>query len=215
MDRAYLEIFFLCGMIFQVILMFPYLQNYLKKKYRKYFNKRERLFMIFIAIGYLFLPIIYVFSTWFSWFDFNLPKFLSFLAILLYCFGFWLFFRSYSEMGTSWSPGSEIKAGGHLLITTGLFKWVRHPMYASVGATAIAQLFMLQNWLVGPAFLILTVPFYLYRVKREERELIIHFGDEYLEYKRQTNALFPKWSLIDYSQIISRMKMFIFRKGRV
>jgi protein-S-isoprenylcysteine O-methyltransferase Ste14 len=191
MDRTYLEIIFLCGLVLQVILHVHYIQNYISGKHIDYFNKKERLYLLFILTGFQLLPLLYIFSAWFSFFDYTLPKWLGYPATLLYCFGVWLFFRAYSDLGPYWSPGLEIK-NGHKLITTGVFKIVRHPMYAAFSAIAIAQVLMLQNWIVGPAFLLLSVPFYRHHVKREEQQLIRHFGDEYLLYKVKTNALVPK-----------------------
>ena len=213
MDRAYLEIIFLCGFVLQIILRSYYIQYYVEEKHLRYFNKKERLYLLFIFVGFQVLPIMYVFTTWFSFFDYNLPKWLGFLSTMLYCFGIWLFFRAHADLGKYWSPGLEIKEN-HQLITTGVFKWVRHPMYAAFVAIAIAQIFMLQNWIVGPAFLLLAIPFYLNRVKREERQLIRHFGDDYRIYKEQTNALFPKKEQIDFKLIFSKLKvLFKTNKG--
>lgn len=200
MDRAYLEIIFLCGMVLQVILLWPYIGDFITRKRHNYFNKKERKFLLFIIVGFQLLPFIYIFSTLFSFFDYYLPKWLGFPSASLYCFGVWLFLRAYTDLGPYWSPGLEIKEG-HQLVTTGVFKWVRHPMYAAFVAIAVAQVFMLQNWIVGPAFILLAIPFYLYRVQREERLLIKHFGDEYLKYMEQTNALFPKKELFNIPNI--------------
>ena len=212
MDRAYLEIIFLCGFVLQIILRSYYIQYYVEGKQQRYFNKKERLFLLFIFVGFQLLPIMYVFTTWFSFFDYNLPKWLGFPSTMLYGFGVWLFFRAHSDLGQYWSPGLEIKEN-HQLITTGVFKWVRHPMYAAFVAIAVAQIFMLQNWIVGPAFLLLAIPFYLQRVKREERQLIRHFGNDYRNYMDQTNALFPKKEQIDFKLILSKLK-FSFKKNK-
>lgn len=191
MDRTYLEIIFLCGMVLQVILLWPYIGDFITRKRHNYFNKKERKYLLFIVVGFQLLPFIYIFSTLFSFFDYYLPKWLGFPSALLYCFGVWLFLRAYTDLGPYWSPGLEIKEG-HRLVTTGVFKWVRHPMYAAFMTIAVAQVFMLQNWIVGPAFLVLAIPFYLYRVQREEQQLKLHFGDEYYDYMKITNALIPK-----------------------
>ena len=196
MDRAYLEIIFLCGLVLQVILHFYYIQYYVSGKQQSYFDKKERLFLFLVSIGFQLLPLVYVFTSWFSFFDYNLPKWLGFPSTMLYCFGVWLFFRSHADLGQFWSPGLEIKEG-HQLVTSGVFLWFRHPMYAAFLAFAVAQIFMLQNWIVGPAFLILGIPFYLHRVKREERQLIRHFGEEYRNYMALTNPLVPKWKQIE------------------
>ena len=82
-------------------------------------------------------------------------------------------------------------------------------MYAAFAAIAVAQVFMLQNWIVGPAFLLLAMPFYLNRVKREERQLIRHFGDEYRNYMVETNAIFPKKEQFDFPLMLSKLKFTI------
>ncbi len=207
MDRVYLEIFFLCGMVFQLILLVAFIRRFIVNNYWSYFNEHERQYSIFVLLGYQILPLIYIFSTWFSWFDYNLPKWFSFPVFALYCFGFWLFFKAHTELGPSWSANVEVHEG-QKLITDGVFKWVRHPMYASIAAVAIAQVFMLQNWLVGPAFLITATPFYRYIVAREEKHLINHFGEQYLQYIRETNALFPKLDQINYAPILNKLVKF-------
>lgn len=211
MDRALLEIIFLCGMVLQIILRSYYIQYYNAGANRRYFNKRERLYLFFIFVGFQFLPLIYVFSTWFAFFDYSLPKWMGIPAALLYAFGVWLFFRSHADLGRYWSPGLEIKED-HQLITCGVFKWVRHPMYAAFVAIAVAQVFMLQNWVIGPAFLLSAIPFYLQRVKREEKMLIKKFGDEYQEYMNRTGEIFPRMDkltlqLISLSFFIKRSKI--------
>ena len=198
MDRTSLEILFLCGMVLQIILRSYYTQYYDPGENRRHFNKRERLYLFFIFVGFQLLPIIYVFSTWFAYFDYNLPKWMGIPAALLYSFGVWLFFRAHADLGHYWSPGLEIKED-HRLIKTGVFKWVRHPMYAAFVAIAVAQIFMLQNWLIGPAFLLLAIPFYLHRVKREEKMLIKKFGADYSDYMKSTGEIFPTIERVSYS----------------
>lgn len=210
MDRALLEIIFLCGMVLQIILRSYYVQYYNSGPSHRYFNKRERLYLFFIFVGFQLLPLVYVFSTWFAFFDYSLPKWMGIPAALTYMFGVWLFFRSHADLGKYWSPGLEIKED-HQLITDGVFKWVRHPMYAAFVVIAVAQIFMLQNWVIGPAFLLLAIPFYLQRVKREEKMLIKKFGSDYQQYIDRTGEIFPRMEkltlqLISLSFLMRRKK---------
>lgn len=198
-------------MVLQVVLHFYYIQYYADGNQRSYFNKKERLYLFFVSVGFQLLPLVYVFTTWFSYFDYNLPKWFGFPSTMLYCFGVWLFFRAHADLGPFWSPGLEIKEG-HRLIMTGVFQWVRHPMYAALLAIALAQIFLLQNWIVGPAFLVLAIPFYFHRVQREERQLIRHFGEGYRAYMSQTNALFPKKGQIELILRSLKNRLFPNRK---
>jgi protein-S-isoprenylcysteine O-methyltransferase Ste14 len=212
MDRAFLEIIFLCGMILQLFLLWPFIQDHLTRKRRIKFIRKERQFLSYAMTGFLILPVIYVFSTWFSFFDYHLPEWFGFFSTTLYSFALWLFFRSFSDLGSYWSPGLEIKED-HKLITSGVFKWVRHPMYASYAVMAVSQIFMLQNWLVGPASLLLAVPFYLYRVKREESQLISYFGDDYRTYRSRTNAMIPGMDQPEVQQMLQKLKFLKKDKG--
>lgn len=212
MERAYLEIIFLCGMVLQVVALIPYLPDYIAKKYRHFFNKKERNFLLLIGVGNLLLPFTYVFSTWFSWFDYNLPKWFGFPAVILFGFGFWLFYKAYTELGVCWSPGFDLKGEDQALVKTGLYKWVRHPIYLAFLIVALAQIVMLQNWIVGPASLLLSIPFYRYRIGREEQRLLLHFGEEYRLYRKQTNGLIPKTEQINFPFIEAKYRSFVTEK---
>ncbi len=214
MDRTYLEIFFLCGIVLQAILLSPYLQDFIAKKRNYHFNKNERLYLLLILIGYLLLPLIYVFSTWFSWFDYHLPRWFGFPTLLLYCFGFWLFFRAYNDLGFSWTPGLEVKEG-HLLVSTGLYKWLRHPGYAACLLISVVQVFMLQNWLIGPASLVPALLFFRHRIKREELQLLLHFGEEYKTYRKYTNTLIPRIEQKHLNYLITALRSRLARALRM
>ena len=86
-------------------------------------------------------------------------------------------------------------------------------MYASYAVMAVSQIFMLQNWLVGPASLLLAVPFYLYRVKREESQLISYFGDDYRTYRSRTNAMIPGMDQPEVQQMLQKLKFLKKDKG--
>jgi protein-S-isoprenylcysteine O-methyltransferase Ste14 len=60
----------------------------------------------------------------------------------------WLFRRSHADPGQNWSVGLEIREG-HQLVTKGVYRHIRHPMYASIWLWAFAQEMLLQNWLAG------------------------------------------------------------------
>jgi len=77
-------------------------------------------------------------------------------------------------------------------VTSGPYRWVRHPLYAvgiclflSVGLMA-ANGFIL-GWTVLALISVRVVV-----VPREESALIAKFGDAYRDYRAGTGALFPK-----------------------
>jgi protein-S-isoprenylcysteine O-methyltransferase Ste14 len=76
------------------------------------------------------------------------------------------------------------------LIITGLYKYIRHPMYLSLmlaGFGVLAKDYGLTQWLfasVNFIALILTA-------RVEEKEMLIKFGNDYKEYMKNTKMFIP------------------------
>lgn len=88
---------------------------------------------------------------------------------------------------------------GHSLVTQGVYRYTRHPMYAAHWLWGLAQPLLLQNWIAGFAMLVPSLPLYLYRVPREEQMLLEQFGEEYREYMDRTGWIVPRfWRQFTY-----------------
>ena len=103
-----------------------------------------------------------------------------------------LFILVHFNLGDSWSPVPQLlRETKHELITDGLYRWARHPMYAvfmwAVVGSFLATLNLLITWCLV-AFVILTMR----RINLEESILVEKYGDQYLEYSNKVSALgFP------------------------
>lgn len=137
------------------------------------------------------LPVLYILSDSLSFADYYLPEWIKILGIPVMILAIWLLWRSHYDLGRNWIEYIGIRKD-HKLITTGIFKYIRHPMYAAHIVWGIAQIMMLSNWLVGPSILIVFLMVYFYRVKKEEKVLIDEFGDEYKKYIQKTGRLLPR-----------------------
>jgi protein-S-isoprenylcysteine O-methyltransferase Ste14 len=76
------------------------------------------------------------------------------------------------------------------LVTSGLYRWVRHPLYTAGLVFIWFTPFMTQNLLA------LYAGFTLYLVvgaSFEERKLLREFGETYIEYRKRTPMLIPGW----------------------
>ena len=94
------------------------------------------------------------------------------------------------SLGKSFSSNVAIHATQRVL-KTGLYRWMRHPSYTGLIVIFIAIGLHTRNWI---AFLIITIPTtaaLLYRIHVEEIALRSHFGQEYIDYSRQTRRLIP------------------------
>ncbi len=89
-------------------------------------------------------------------------------AVILLC-SFYLFFLTYRE-NPYLSPAVRIQTErGQTVISTGLYRYVRHPMYAGVIPLVIGTTFLLGSW-YGLLGLVLVVGI-AFRAVREERVL--------------------------------------------
>lgn len=79
---------------------------------------------------------------------------------------------------------------GHQLITHGIYKYVRHPVYTGTLLRALA-IPIFTTSLLGFLFALTGIPLFIYRIGAEEKMLIKEFSDGYLEYAKATWKLFP------------------------
>lgn len=136
-------------------------------------------------------PLVYIFSPWFDFADYTLPGWTGWLGTVLFAAAIWLLWRSHADLGRSWTPTLGLRDDHHL-VTEGVFKYIRHPMYAAHILWGVATPLMLHNWIAGFTFLVLSSVQYLTRVGAEECMMLEKFGDQYREYMQTTGRLIPR-----------------------
>ena len=109
-----------------------------------------------------------------------------------------LFVAVHVNLGDNWSPVPEQKEG-HQLVTHGVFRWARHPMYAIFLWAALGTFLATLNWLIA-WIVIPSVMIMLRRIETEERILVDLFGPQYLEYRRRVSALGPPWRCLGFDR---------------
>lgn len=152
--------------------------------------------MTVIRLGGLVLwlsPLVYLINpAWMAWSKIGLPEGARWLGVglgVLCVLGiYWLF----SSIGSGITPTSATRRE-HQLVTSGPYRWVRHPLYTVGSSMFVAFGLMADNWFIALlgvlAFLAMAV-----RTPREEANLIAKFGDEYREYMKRTGRFLPKFS---------------------
>ena len=78
----------------------------------------------------------------------------------------------------------------HQLITHGIYRFVRHPIYLGVLVSVIGMPVVASS-LVGLLIMLILIPVILNRIRLEERMLAAEFGDSYRAYKKTTRKLIP------------------------
>lgn len=139
-------------------------------------------------------PLFYLFTDWLDFADYQLPPYLRWIGwfgAAVFAAALLLLWRSHADLAHNWTAIPQIKKD-HTLITTGVYKHIRHPMYTAHLLWALAQGLLLHNWIAGPVLLVTIIPFCLVRIPLEEEMMLDHFGDDYRTYITRTGRIFPK-----------------------
>ncbi len=120
---------------------------------------------------------VFVFSDWFEMFDYTIPVWLSSLGAAVFIGSVILLWKAHYDLGDNWSPKIAVHKG-HKLVTVGVYKYMRHPLYIAHLLWSAAQPLLLHNWLAGTAAVVLFVPFYLVRAPREDNFLVKQLKDK-------------------------------------
>jgi protein-S-isoprenylcysteine O-methyltransferase Ste14 len=156
---------------------------------RSWKGRGEIVLLALAWIGFL-APLIWAVSPVFAFADYPLRFAPLSAGVACLVIGLWLFHRSHVDLGTNWSVSLEIREN-HRLVTGGVYRVVRHPMYAALFLYAVGQSLVVPNWLTGPSYLVAMGVLLAFRVDAEERMMLETFGSEYALYMAKTKRLVP------------------------
>jgi len=140
-------------------------------------------------IGFI-VPLAWVVSPVFSFAEYPLRPAPLAAGVACLAAGLWLFYRSHADLGAYWSITLEVREN-HRLITQGIYRRVRHPMYAALFMYSVGQLLAVPNWIAGPSYLVSFGILFALRIGAEEKMMLETFGEEYVAYMRRTKRLVP------------------------
>ncbi len=124
--------------------------------------------------------------------ELNLSRSVRIFGILIGMVSDSLIFVILVSLGKNISAALKVRVDQYL-VTTGPYRYVRHPLY-SVGILLFFSIALVSsNWFLG----LLGICFQLFimytRTPLEEKMLIEHFGEEYRRYIKKTGAFFPRF----------------------
>lgn len=155
-------------------------------------GRQEAVLLAVAFAGMLAVPLLHLLTPLFAFADYPPVPGQVWAGWVVLVPALWLFRRSHADLGTNWSPTLEVRAG-HTLVTRGVYRRVRHPMYAALWLCGAAQALLLPNAVAGPAFLLSFLPMYRLRVPREEALMLAAFGGEYRAYTARTGRIVPRF----------------------
>lgn len=151
--------------------------------------------MNIIKIGGLILwlsPFVYLINPqWMAWSKIGLPEWVRWLGVGIGLLCIFMIYWLFSSIGSGISPTSATRRQ-HTLVTSGPYRWVRHPLYTVGSSLFISFGMMADNWFIAALGLLAFIAMAI-RTPKEEANLVEKFGDEYREYMKRTGRFLPKF----------------------
>jgi protein-S-isoprenylcysteine O-methyltransferase Ste14 len=101
-----------------------------------------------------------------------------------------LSWASIRNLGPQWRLDAGLNAD-HQLVRTGPYRFVRHPIYASMFAMLLATGFVVASWPLLLAAIVIFLIGTEIRVRIEDALLASRFGDQFHTYERSVPAYIP------------------------
>ena len=200
MKLGFLEILFLIGSLCTLTI-----RAYYKRANRKAspvvdsHHTRLDAVLLFTAMAAMApVPLVYIFTPFLDPANFFLPDPIRWCGVPMLFAAVLVFWRAHADLGLNWSGYLEVKEQ-HQLVTHGIYRSIRHPMYAAILIWGLGQAMVLTNWIAGPANIIASLLFLMVRAPREETMLLERFGGAYRDYMSQTGRIIPRLARMNMS----------------
>jgi protein-S-isoprenylcysteine O-methyltransferase Ste14 len=146
---------------------------------------------VLAVIGFISVIAFVINPNWLALASLSFPVWLRWVGIALALAGFALLQWAQVTLGNSWSDTPRMMKE-QTLITSGPYQFIRHPIYTAFVLILGSALLISANWLIGLAWLGMTVLEVASRVGFEEALMLEYFGDQYREYMKKTGRLLPR-----------------------
>ena len=180
----------LAGAVVMIAIRAPHGQRSRRVKLAKSHKTPLETGLLVLAWVGFFVPLIWIASPALSFAEYPLRTGPLVAGAVCFVIGLWLLYRSHADLGTNWSITLEVREQHHL-VTQGVYRRIRHPMYSALVLYSIGQVFVIPNWIAGPSNLIAFAVLLALRIRKEERMMVEHFGDQYAAYSARTKRLVP------------------------
>ena len=182
-------IIIVCVMIVLFSIAIDFAKYHQPKQYKKKSNS-------WVETGTMFLYFFVYYGLLFVHFgrlNFSSPAWTDVLigiGIILVILGCYVNVQGRLTLKQNWA--NQVTIYRHQQFVSGsVYKWVRHPLYASLIWMFCGAALIYGNWLALLSIFVIFVPMMIYRAKQEEKLLCEEFS-EYADYQRKTGMLFPK-----------------------
>jgi protein-S-isoprenylcysteine O-methyltransferase Ste14 len=190
MNLWYARIAVLLASIALIAIRAPHGQRSRSVKTKKSARGALEAALLTLAMVAFFLPLVWVVSLEPALANYRLLPGAYWSGVVVLVASLWLFARSHADLGTNWSITLEVRET-HELVTGGVYRRVRHPMYTALLLYSLGFALVLPNWIAGPAYLVAMTLLVAFRLGPEEQLMRAEFGPDYDDYARRTKRLVP------------------------
>lgn len=118
------------------------------------------------------------------------PVWVRIAGLVLSALGVTLFIAAMLTMRDSWRAG--VSNDKTELVTTGIFSISRNPAFLGFDLMYLGILMVFLNWILLLFSMFAILMLHLQIANNEEDAMLLAFGDEYLNYKKQVNRYFGR-----------------------
>ena len=190
MNPWYAKAVLLAASVAMVVIRAPHGQR--SRKVKVATSRKGGLEVALLTLAWIsfFVPFVWVFSTVLAFADYPLRPAAFAAGVGFYVAGLWLFHRSHTDLGEFWSITLKVRER-HRLVTEGVYRRIRHPMYSALFLYSLGQALAVPNWLAGPSYGAAFGLLFALRITAEERMMRETFPAEYEAYAARTKRLIP------------------------
>ncbi len=142
-------------------------------------------------IGMLATLVWAIFPVLLEWAALEFPTWLRWFGLIVAGSGFVLLQWAQYALGKNWSDTPRM-IKEQVLIVDGPYRWIRHPIYTAFLLILGSTLLISANWLIGAAWIGMTLLEIASRMQFEESLMLEYFGDRYQTYMKRTGRLLPR-----------------------
>ncbi len=148
--------------------------------------------LVVIAVPMMLMPLCFVVHPpLIHWSQLDLPTWVRLGGAPIGAAALILLYRMFSHLGLNVTTTSVPRRDA-FLVTTGPYRWIRHPMYAGGLMLLIAYVLLTASWVMAVLVVVASVTIVPVRIRREEANLVTKFGNDYRDYMKRTGRCLPR-----------------------
>lgn len=140
--------------------------------------------------GILGVVLFVIHPPWMAWASQPLPDAVRWIGVLIGVLFAGLVWWTLRHLGKNLTD-TVVTRASHTLVTSGPYRYVRHPFYLAFALAVVANGLTTANWFIlavgFAAWVLIAI-----RTDKEEARLVERFGDEYRRYAARTGRFFPR-----------------------